>query len=65
MSAWLVTIVVSYLTKPMPESVSLTGLVYGLTIIPDDGSTKEIYEKPIFWAVVVATVLFILNIVFF
>jgi hypothetical protein len=30
-------------------------------IIPDDGSTK-IYEKPIFWAIVVATVLFILNI---
>jgi SSS family solute:Na+ symporter len=56
----LVTIVVSYSTKPMPES-ALTGLVYGSTIIPDDGSTK-IYEKPIFWAVVVATVLFLLNI---
>jgi SSS family solute:Na+ symporter len=56
----LVTIVVSYMTKPMPES-SLTGLVYGSTIIPDDRSTK-IYEKPIFWAIVVATVLFILNI---
>jgi SSS family solute:Na+ symporter len=56
----LVTIVVSYMGKPMPES-SLTGLVYGSTIIPDDGSTK-IYEKPMFWAIVVATVLFILNI---
>jgi SSS family solute:Na+ symporter len=56
----LVTIVVSYMGKPMPES-ALTGLVYGSTIIPDDGSTK-IYEKPIFWAIVVATVLFILNI---
>jgi solute:Na+ symporter, SSS family len=55
----LVTIVVSYMTKPMPES-ALTGLVYGSTIIPDDGSTK-IYEKPMFWAIVVATVLFILN----
>lgn len=56
----LVTIIVSYMTKATPES-ELTGLVYGSTIIPDDGSTK-IYEKPIFWAIVVATVLFILNI---
>jgi len=56
----IVTIVVSYMTKATPES-ELTGLVYGSTIIPDDGSTK-IYEKPIFWAIVVATVLFILNI---
>jgi solute:Na+ symporter, SSS family len=55
----LVTIVVSYMTKPTPEA-QLTGLVYGSTIIPDDGSTK-LYEKPIFWAVVVATVLFALN----
>jgi solute:Na+ symporter, SSS family len=56
----LVTIVVSLMTKPMPDS-ALVGLVYGSTVIPDDGSTK-IYEKPMFWAVVVATVLFILNI---
>jgi solute:Na+ symporter, SSS family len=56
----LVTIIVSYMTKPMPES-ALTGLVYGSTIIPDDGSTK-IYDKPMFWAVVVATILFVLNI---
>ncbi len=55
----LVTVVVSYCTRPTPES-QLTGLVYGSTIIPDDGSTK-IYEKPIFWAIVVATVLFALN----
>jgi solute:Na+ symporter, SSS family len=56
----IVTIVVSYMTKPTPEA-ELTGLVYGSTIIPDDGSTK-IYQKPMFWAIVVATVLFILNI---
>jgi SSS family solute:Na+ symporter len=55
----IVTIVVSYMTKPIPEE-KLVGLVYGSTIIPDDGSTK-IYQKPIFWAIVVATVLFILN----
>jgi SSS family solute:Na+ symporter len=56
----LVTIVVSYMTKPIPEE-ALTGLVYGSTVIPHDGTTK-LYEKPMFWAVVVATVLFALNI---
>jgi SSS family solute:Na+ symporter len=56
----LVTVIVSYCTKPMPEE-KLTGLVYGSTIIPDDGSTR-LYQKPIFWAIVVATGLFILNI---
>jgi SSS family solute:Na+ symporter len=29
-------------------------------VVPHDGSTN-MFEKPIFWAVVVATVLFILN----
>jgi SSS family solute:Na+ symporter len=54
-----VTIVVSYMTKPMSEA-QLTGLVYGSTVIPHDGS-RNIFEKPIFWAIVVATVLFVLN----
>jgi SSS family solute:Na+ symporter len=61
--SWLicvaVTVVVSYCTKPTPES-QLTGLVYGSTVVPHDGSTN-LFEKPIFWAIVVATVLFILN----
>jgi SSS family solute:Na+ symporter len=56
----LVTIVVSYMTKPKPES-ELTGLVYGSTVIPHDGS-RNIFEKPIFWAVVIAIVLVALNI---
>jgi SSS family solute:Na+ symporter len=47
----------------MPEE-SLAGLVYGVTPIPDDGS-KGLLQKPIFWAIVVITVFFILNIVFF
>jgi SSS family solute:Na+ symporter len=55
-----VTIVVSYMTKPKTEA-ELTGLVYGSTVIPHDGSTN-IFEKPMFWAIVVAVVLFILNI---
>jgi SSS family solute:Na+ symporter len=61
--AWLicvaVTVVVSYCTKPTPEA-QLNGLVYGCTVLPSDGATK-LYEKPIFWAIVVVTVLFILN----
>ena len=43
---------------------SLAGLVYGVTPIPHDGS-KGLFQKPIFWAIVVITVFFILNIVFF
>jgi SSS family solute:Na+ symporter len=55
----IVTVVVSYMTKATPES-QLTGLVYGSTVVPHDGS-RNVFEKPIFWAAVVATVLFILN----
>jgi solute:Na+ symporter, SSS family len=55
----IVTIVVSYMTKATPEA-QLTGLVYGSNVVPHDGS-RNIFEKPIFWAAVVATVLFILN----
>jgi len=62
--AWVVcvvvTIVVSYMTKPMPEE-QLVGLVYGATPIPDDGSTSLV-QKPIFWAGVVAVVLVALNV---
>jgi SSS family solute:Na+ symporter len=65
--SWLicvaVTIVVSLLTKPMNDT-ELSGLVYGVTPIPDDGA-KNLFEKPIFWACVVITVFFILNLIFF
>jgi len=56
----IVTVIVSYCTEAIPEE-KLVGLVYGATTIPDDGSTK-LYQKPVFWAIVVATGLFILNI---
>jgi SSS family solute:Na+ symporter len=59
----VVTIVVSLAGKPMASS-ELSGLVYGVTPIPDDGA-KTLFQKPIFWAVVVIVVFFILNIVFF
>ena len=64
--SWLicvaVTIAVSYMTTPRPES-ELNGLVYGATVIPDDGATT-IWQKPIFWACVVAVVFVVLNIIF-
>jgi SSS family solute:Na+ symporter len=58
----LVTVAVSYMTKPKTEA-ELKGLVYGATIIPHDGATT-LWQKPIFWAVVVGTVFFILNFIF-
>ena len=58
----IVTVVVSYMTVARPVS-ELNGLVYGATTMPDDGATS-LWQKPIFWAVVVATVFFILNLIF-
>jgi SSS family solute:Na+ symporter len=58
----LVTVVVSYMTVPLPES-KLTGLVYGCTPIPSEGD-MPLYKRPIFWAIVVAVIFVILNIIF-
>jgi len=58
----VVTVVVSLATKPVPTE-QLSGLVYGVTPIPHDGSTT-IWQKPIFWAIVVIVVFFILNLIF-
>ena len=59
----IVTFVVSMAGKQQPDS-ELVNLVYGVTPLPDDGATT-LFQKPMFWAVVVITVFFILNIVFF
>src|SRR5271168_2218295 len=59
----LVTVVVSLMTKATPIE-QLGGLVYGATPLPDDGA-KTLFEKPLFWAVVVITVFFVLNLIFF
>jgi len=65
--SWLicvfVTVVVSYMTKPKTDA-ELNGLVYGATIIPHDGATS-LFQKPIFWAGVVAVGFIALNIIFF
>ncbi len=58
----VVTVGVSLVTKPKTDA-ELNGLVYGATVIPHDGSTT-IWTKPIFWAIVVGTVFFIANLMF-
>lgn len=59
---FVVTIVVSLATKPKPDS-ELTGLVYGCTEVPHDRDLP-LWQKPGFWATVVAVVFVILQIVF-
>ena len=58
----LVTVIVSYLTKPKPES-ELTGLVYGATVIPHEAD-MPLHKRPIFWAGVITVVFIFLNIYF-
>jgi SSS family solute:Na+ symporter len=64
--SWLicvvVTVAVTYMTKPKPEA-ELTGLVYGLTPVPSEGHLP-IYKRSLFWAVVVAVVWAVLQIIF-
>ena len=57
-----VTVAVSYVTKPKPDA-ELAGLVMGLTEIPSVGDLP-FYEKPLFWAGVVAAVFVVFNIIF-
>ena len=56
----IVTVVVSYMTNPRPES-ELAGLVYGATPIPREDQVP-LYGRPVFWAVIVVVVFIILNI---
>ncbi len=58
----VITVLVSLVTKAKTDE-ELNGLVYGATVIPHDGSTT-VWQKPIFWAIVVGTVFFILNLMF-
>jgi SSS family solute:Na+ symporter len=65
--SWLITVavtlVVSVMTGPQPES-ELSGLVYGVSAIPEEEDIGLLH-KPIFWAGVVGSVFIILNIIFF
>jgi solute:Na+ symporter, SSS family len=58
----LVTVGVSLMTKPKPES-ELVGLVYGATAIPSEGNVSWT-RKPIFWAGVAAALLVLLQWIF-
>jgi SSS family solute:Na+ symporter len=58
----VVTIVVSLMTRPKPET-ELVGLVYGCTTLPSEGDLP-LYKRPVFWACVVGVVFVILNIIF-
>jgi solute:Na+ symporter, SSS family len=58
----VVTVVVSLMTTPKPDS-ELKGLVYGVTDIPTEEQVP-IYQRPAFWAVAVAIVFVALNIIF-
>src|SRR2546429_128614 len=58
----VVTVMVSYMTKPKPD-VELSGLVYGVTAIPREDEVP-LYQRPVFWAAVVGVVFVILNIMF-
>jgi solute:Na+ symporter, SSS family len=57
-----ITIAVSLVTRPKPEA-ELTGLVYGHTQLPDEGSFP-LYKRPLFWALVVGVVFALLNVIF-
>jgi solute:Na+ symporter, SSS family len=58
----VVTVVVSYMTKPKPLS-ELAGLVYGVTPLPSE-EALPMWKRPIFWAAIVAVVFVIVNIIF-
>jgi SSS family solute:Na+ symporter len=58
----IVTVAVSMMTKPKPES-ELTGLVMGVTDIPSEGDLS-LWQRPAFWAVAVSIVFVIFNVIF-
>jgi SSS family solute:Na+ symporter len=58
----IVTVVVSLLTRPRPVE-ELTGLVYGCTEWPSEGHLP-LWKRPIFWAVISATLFLILQWIF-
>lgn len=65
--SWLicvfVTVAVSLATRPKSEA-ELDGLVYGATVIPDDGA-RTLWQKPVFWAGIVGLVFIGLNLIFY
>jgi SSS family solute:Na+ symporter len=64
--SWLVcvvvTVAVSYMTRPMAEA-QLKGLVYGCTEVPSEGHLP-LWQRPLFWAGLVAAAFVALNVIF-
>jgi SSS family solute:Na+ symporter len=58
----IVTVVVSLVTEPKPVS-ELKGLVYGETDIPSEGHLP-LWQRPIFWAGVVAAAFLAIQVIF-
>lgn len=58
----IVTVVISYMTEPKPDS-ELKDVVYGLTPIPKIEHVS-MFHRPIFWGAVVAIAFVILQIIF-
>ena len=58
----MVTVVVSYMTRPKPDA-ELVGLVYGCTEIPREDSVPLI-QRPLFWAAAIGVVFVALNVFF-
>ena len=58
----IVTVVVSLMTKPLPEA-QLEGLVYGCTEIPSEDAVPW-FQRPAFWAIVIGIGFVILNVIF-
>jgi len=57
-----VTVAVSAVTRPKPER-DLAGLVYGCTEFPAHGHLA-LYQKPIFWAGIIAAAFLLLQVIF-
>jgi SSS family solute:Na+ symporter len=55
----IVTVSVSYLSRPLPES-ELEGLVYGCTALPSEAD-MPLLRRPLFWGIAALVVLLLLN----
>jgi SSS family solute:Na+ symporter len=58
----LVTVIVSYATKPRPES-ELKGLVMGVTDIPKEGALP-LLQRPLFWGAAAMAAFLVLQWIF-
>ena len=58
----IVTVVVSFMTTPKPDS-ELKDVVYGMTPIPKT-ENLGLLHSPIFWGAVVAIIFLILQVIF-